>query len=425
MWCNFFVNGVMNRSITGLVALSFALALSSPVQANSKYAAIVIDGNTGKVLHSSHADAARFPASLTKIMTLYVLFDYLKKGRLSTDTKFYVTPHSAAQPPSKLGLKPGSYITVKNIIGALVTKSANDVAATVAENIAGSEKKFARLMTSKARALGMSNTTFKNASGLPNGQQVTTARDMAKLSVYIMDNFPRLSKAFKTRRFTYRGRGYKNHNGLLYTYKGTEGIKTGYTRASGFNLTSSVKRGRKHLIAVVMGGRSARSRNAEMRRLLNRNFPRAAATYKRALNQRLAALDPNAPPAPVRYTAATGTSTSWNSQKDVKPQPPAKPTLSSQARTDGKYFGRKGSAGFDIQVGAYQDRNIAVGKLAAIQTKASYVLNGHQPYIMHFEKNGVNYHRARFSGFTSRGGAVSACNQLKKKLKLACIVMAP
>jgi len=138
MWCNFFVNGIVNRSISGLAALSFALAFASPVQANSKYAAIVIDGNTGKILHSKYADAPRFPASLTKIMTLYVLFDYLKKGRLSTNTKFYVTPHSASQPPSKLGLKPGSYINVKNIIGALVTKSANDVAATVAENIAGS-----------------------------------------------------------------------------------------------------------------------------------------------------------------------------------------------------------------------------------------------------------------------------------------------
>ena len=424
MRCSFFVSGSMKKAVSGLVAASFALALSSPVLANSKYAAIVIDGNTGKVLHKSHADAPRFPASLTKIMTLYVLFDYLKKGRLSTSTKFYVTPHSAAQPPTKLGLKPGSYIKVSDIIGALVTKSANDAAATVAENIAGSEGKFARLMTRKARAIGMSNTVFKNASGLPNRNQVTTARDMAKLSVRIMNDFPRLSKAFKIRRFKYRGRGFRNHNGLLYSYKGTEGIKTGYTRASGFNLTSSVKRGRKHLIAVVMGGRSARSRNAEMRRLLNRNFPRAVATRKLPLQQRMASLDPRRPQSAIRYPATKGTSTSWNNKNAKKHTLPTA-SLRKRALGVGKYFGRKTATGYDIQIGAYQDRNIAVGKLATIQTKASNVLNGYQPYIMQFEKNGVNYHRARFAGFSSRGGASNACDHLKKKLKLACIVMAP
>ena len=417
MWCRFFVSVMMKNMVSGLLALSFVLVFSSSVWAKSKYAAIVIDGNTGKVLHSKNADAPRFPASLTKIMTLYVLFDYLKKDRLSTNTKFYVTPHAASQPPTKIGMKPGSYIKVSDIIGSLVTKSANDAAATVAENIAGSEDQFARLMTRKARAIGMNNTVFKNASGLPNRNQVTTARDMAKLSVRIMNDFPRLSKAFKIRRFKYRGRGFRNHNGLLFTYKGTEGIKTGYTRASGFNLTSSVKRGRKHLIAVVMGGRSARSRNAEMRRLLNRNFPRAVASRKLPVRQRMAALDP-------RYTAATGSSTSWNNQ-NVKKQTPPQTSLSSQALGVGKYFGRKGSEGFDIQIGAYQDRNIAVGKLATLQSKASNVLNGHQPYIMNFEKNGVNYHRARFSGFSSRGGASNACDRLKRTLNMACIVMVP
>ena len=411
---------MINKAVSAMVALSFALALFSPASANSKYAAIVIDGNTGKVLHSSRADASRFPASLTKIMTLYILFDYLKKGRLSTDTKFYVTPHSSAQPPSKLGLKPGSYIKVKNIIGALVTKSANDVAATVAENIAGSEAKFARLMTRKARTIGMSNTTFKNASGLPNKYQVTTARDMAKLSVRIMNDFPRLAKAFKTRRFKYRGKGYRNHNGLLYSYKGTEGIKTGYTRASGFNLTSSVKRGRKHLIAVVMGGKSARSRNAEMRRLLNRNFPRAVATRKLPLRQRIASIDPRRANAPARYTA----STAWTG-RDAKKQVASKTSLRTKALGVGKYFGRDNSSAYDIQVGSYQDRSIAVVKLAAIKTKASSVLNGHRPYIMHFEKNGVNYHRARFSGFDSRNRAKQACDQLKKRLNMACIPMTP
>ena len=398
--------------------------LTTAASANSKYAAIVIDGNTGKVLHSNKADAARFPASLTKIMTLYILFDYLKKGRLTKNTKFYVTPHAAAQPPSKLGLKVGSHIKIKDIIGALVTKSANDVAATVAENIAGSEAKFARMMTKKARSMGMYSTTFKNASGLPHRKQKTTARDMAKLSIRIMNDFPRLSKSFKTRKFKYGRRAYRNHNGLLYSYKGTEGIKTGYTRASGFNLTSSVKRGKKHLIAVVMGGRSARSRNAEMRRLLNKNFPRAvAANRKRSLAQRIALVDPKRASQSIRYTATT-TSSNWKN-KSAKKYVVKKPTLASKSYGLGKYARRRSESGYDIQIGAYEDRNIAVGKLSQTKVKARSLLEGHRPYIMQYEKNGTNYHRARFANFDSRGMASNACKHLKSRLKMKCIVMMP
>ena len=425
-----FVVRFFKKTVSAILAAAFAVSLSSAASAGTKYAAIVIDGNTGKVLHSRYADAPRYPASLTKIMTLYILFDYLKKGRLSTDTKFYVTPHAASRPPSKLGLKPGSYIKVKDIIGALVTKSANDVAATVAENIAGSEAKFARLMTRKARALGMSNTTYKNASGLPNPYQKTTARDMAKLSVRIMNDFPRLSRAFKTRYFKYRGRAMRNHNGLLFSYKGMEGIKTGYTRASGFNLTTSVKRGRKHLVAVVLGGKSARSRNAEMRRLLNSYFPRASAGRKLPLRQRMAAIGPNRSSSPVRYTAATpkpalAKATAYtNSSSSPAKYAVRKVSLSSRAFGIGKYSGGSNHTGFDIQIGAYQDRNIAVGKLAAIKTRAASVLDGHQPYIMQFEKNGIHYHRARFSGFSTRAAAKNVCSRLKR-LKSNCIVMIP
>jgi D-alanyl-D-alanine carboxypeptidase len=432
MSCRFSVKSALLSSlkkiVSGIVAVSFLAAFSTSASAvNKKYAAIVIDGNTGKVLHSNRADASRFPASLTKIMTLYILFDYLKKGRLTTNTKFYVTPHAAAQPPSKLGLKRGSYIKVKDIIGALVTKSANDAAATVAENIAGSEAKFARLMTRKAKSIGMNNTVFKNASGLPNKYQRTTARDMAKLSIRIMNDFPRYAKSFKTRRFKYRGRAFRNHNGLLYTYKGTEGIKTGYTRASGFNLTSSVKRGNKHLIAVVMGGRTARSRNAEMRRLLNKNFPRAVAMKrKKPLRFRMASVDPKGARQPIRYTSSTATKTSWKKRDGGKINVSQKPIMNSKSFGLGKYIGQGDTApGYDIQIGAYQDRNIAVGKLTDLKSRAASVLEGHQPYIMPFEKKGVNYHRARFAGFSSRGGAKNACTHIKKKLKLNCIVMMP
>ena len=428
MWCREFVNSMVNNALrkmlAGILALSFLLGLSATAQANPKYAAIVIDGNTGKVLHSYKADATRFPASLTKIMTLYILFDYLKKGRLTNNTKFYVTSHAAGQPPSKLGLKKGSHIRVKNIIGALVTKSANDVAATVAENIAGSEAKFARMMTRKARSLGMFNTVFKNASGLPHRAQKTTARDMAKLSMRIMNDFPRYAKSFKTRKFKYGRKAYRNHNGLLYSYKGTEGIKTGYTRASGFNLTSSVKRGKKHLIAVVMGGKSARSRNAEMRRLLNKNFPRAvASSRKNSLAQRMALLDPKRSAQSVRYTATT-TSSQWK-KKVTKKRVAQRSSPARKSYSVGKYTSRKSQSGYDIQIGAYPDRAIAVSKLSQTEAKARSVLEGHRPYIMQYQKNGTNYHRARFANFSSRSTAAMACNHLKSKLKMKCIVMMP
>lgn len=432
MWCNLLVSRKsctrLNRAFSGLLTMSLVISLvavvSAPARANSKYAAIVIDGNTGEVLHSNRADAPRYPASLTKIMTLYILFDYLKKGRLSDRTKFYVTPHAAAQPPSKLGLKAGSYIRIRDIIGALVTKSANDAAAVVAENIAGSEAKFARLMTRKARSIGMLHTVFKNASGLPHKRQKTTARDMAKLSMRIMNDFPRYARFFKTRRYKYRGRSYRNHNGLLFSYRGTEGIKTGYTRASGFNLTSSVKRGNKHLIAVVMGGKTARSRNAQMRRLLNSYFPRAVAMkQKKPIAQRIARMDPANARATRRLASAT-IATSWRKKRAAKP--PQKPaSLASRSFAIGKYTGRGERSGFDIQIGAYQDRNIAVGKLTSIRTRAASLLDGHQPYIMQFKKNGINYHRARFGGFSSRGMARDTCDSLKKKLKMNCIVMIP
>ena len=247
---------------------------------------------------------------------------------------------------------------------------------------------------------------------------------MAKLSVRIMNDFPRYSKSFKTKKFRYGRRAFRNHNGLLYSYKGTEGIKTGYTRASGFNLTSSVKRGKKHLIAVVMGGRSSRSRNAEMRRLLNKNFPRAiASSRKSSLSQRMALLDPKRASSSTRYTA-TASASHWK-KKQIERIDMKKPSLVAKSYGIGKYKSRNSQSGFDIQIGAYQDRNIAVGKLSQTETKARSVLEGHRPYIMQYEKNGTNYHRARFANFTSRSTASMACSHLKSKLKMKCIVMMP
>jgi D-alanyl-D-alanine carboxypeptidase len=237
--------------------------------------AMVVDGNSGKIIYSNNPDELRYPASITKVMTLYLLFDQLKAGRLTLNTQFKVTSHASGQAPSKLGLEPGGTIAVKNVIYALVTKSANDCAVVVAENLAGSEEAFARAMTTKARALGMTNTTFRNASGLPDSEQRTTARDLITLAGRILADFPEYAEVFRTRVFTYEGESHRNHNGLLFTYRGMEGLKTGFTQASGFNLLTSVRRENKHLLAVVLGGRSAGERNSRMRGLLNASWQKA------------------------------------------------------------------------------------------------------------------------------------------------------
>ncbi|MCH9806613.1 MAG: D-alanyl-D-alanine carboxypeptidase [Alphaproteobacteria bacterium] len=263
------------------VATAFALLCAPINQAwakskAAKYASIAYDVNTGSTLFETFGSARRYPASLTKIMTLYITFELIEQGRMSYNTLIPISAQAASQPPSKLGFKVGEHIKAIDAIKALVTKSANDVAVALAERIAGSEERFARLMTKKARELGMKNTIFKNASGLPDSEQVTTARDMIKLGVRIQDDFPRHYKLFKTRSFRYRGKRYKNHNTLLGSVDGVDGIKTGYIRASGFNLLSSVKRDGKHVVAVVFGGKTARRRNTHMRSIIARALKQAS-----------------------------------------------------------------------------------------------------------------------------------------------------
>ena len=240
--------------------------------AQAKYASFIINENTKRVYHTANADTRNYPASLTKIMTLYMIFDALKTKKISMNTKFKVSRRATRQPPSKLNLSAGSSISVKHAILALITKSANDVATVVAENLGKSERNFARLMTKKAKKLGMKRTTFKNASGLPNRGQLSTARDMATLGMAIRKNHSVFFKLFKTKSFIYKGTKYSNHNNLLGSYSGTDGIKTGYTHASGFNLVASVERNGQRIIGVVFGGKKARSRDKHMIKLLNRYF---------------------------------------------------------------------------------------------------------------------------------------------------------
>jgi D-alanyl-D-alanine carboxypeptidase len=281
---------------------SAASAPASSIVTNPQYAAIVVDANTGDVLHAANADSLRHPASLTKIMTLYLLFEQLDAGKIRLDTPLTVSAHASAQAPSKLGLKPGQTITVEDAIKALVTKSANDVAVVVAEALAGSEEDFARQMTRKARALRMSKTVYRNASGLPDDEQVTTARDQALLALAIQDRFPRYYKYFSTRTFSFRGRSMANHNRLLGRVEGVDGIKTGYIRASGFNLVTSVRRGNRHIVATVLGGKSAGQRDARMRELIEARIVEAA--VKRTVPKVAEAPLPPEAPRPVQVASA-------------------------------------------------------------------------------------------------------------------------
>lgn len=250
------------------LALAEARATSDP-----RYAGIVIDSQTGEILYAENADSRRHPASLAKMMTLYIVFEEIEAGRLSRRDLLSVSQRAARQSPSKLGLKAGSSIRVDDAIKAIAVRSANDIAVVVAEAIEGSEEAFARRMTREARALGLSSTTFTNASGLPDPRMVTSARDMALLARAVQARFPSEARVFATQSFSYNGKRYESTNKLLGKINGLDGMKTGYTRASGYNLAASVRRRGRHLIIVVMGEKSGAARDGHVAALAEEYLP--------------------------------------------------------------------------------------------------------------------------------------------------------
>jgi len=287
------------------------------------YASIVLDLNSGQVLEQTNPDSPRHPASLTKIMTLYLLFERMEAGKIKPSTELPVSEHAAAQAPSKLALKPGETITVENAIRGIVTKSANDVAVVVAEALGGSETEFGKMMTRKAYALGMTNTVYVNASGLPNDEQITTARDQAILGRAIQERFPKYYAYFSTRSFTFHGHAIRNHNKLLGAVEGVDGIKTGYTNASGFNLVTSVRRSGRHIVAAVFGGRTANWRDARMRDLISKYIRVAAlqrSTPKLDAIAQMKSEPPKAPNGPALVKTAS-----------ADPMPVSTPTPASAA----------------------------------------------------------------------------------------------
>ncbi len=395
------------------------MALLTPSQADARGrlartdSSVVMDAETGQVLSEHNADAKAYPASLTKMMTLYLAFDALERGDLTLDQSLRVSYRAARQAPSKLGLREGQMVLVRDLILGLITRSANDAAVVVAESLAGSEAAFAERMTAKARELGMASTTYRNASGLPNPGQLTTARDLANLARALYRDFPKEYAYFATEEFTYNGATYVNHNHLMRSFEGMDGIKTGYIRASGFNLAASAVRDNRRLVAVVMGGRSARARDMEMAQLLNDGFGGA--------------------PAPVVMTTAqadddvdnTNTNTLANrAQQTIAAFSPVGRAEAAPARPLRTAHLRGGVAErWSIQVGAFSDEDAAaqaghtaLSKLRARKGKGVQVIAPG-----HADKEPL--YRARIVSFSERE-ADRACRILHRK-HLACAVVAP
>lgn len=383
------------KSLFCLIALLSVVA--SPTFA-ARYASIIVDERSGTVLHAANPDSRIFPASLTKMMTLYMVFEALKSKRLTLDTKLEVSKRASRRPASKLGLKKGQTITVRDVIGTLVTKSANDAATVIAEKLGGTETRFAQIMTARARQLGMTRTTFANASGLPDRRQVSTARDMAKLAMALRRDFPKRFKLFSMRSFKYRGREHRNHNRLLAQYEGTDGIKTGYVRASGYNIVVSVERNGHRLIAAVFGGKSASKRDRHAKSLLRRTFKMLAE------NDRL--------DAPKRKLAAPNTTKPNSGSKKI--------TLARIAPAGSNEEDDISDDGWSVQVGAFvrfAPAHLAAGRAARLAPS----LRGARVVVESSASQKKRIYLSRLAGLTEKR-ANSACSTLKRK-KMACLVV--
>ena len=457
------------RTAISLMVAATLFKASAAEAATAKYSSIVIDVNTGKTMFAASPDAARYPASLTKMMTLYMLFEGLKSGKFTKSSRILISSHAANQAPSKLGVKPGQSITVETAILALVTKSANDAAAASGEFMGGSEPRFAQMMTAKARSLGMSRTTFRNASGLPDPRQVTTARDMATLGMALRQNFPQYYAYFSTRTFTYGRSRIGNHNKLLGRVAGVDGIKTGYTRASGFNLVTSVKQGNRLVVAVVMGGRTGRVRDQHMAALVQKYAPKASNSHRsesffaKLIGKQKPVPVPVAAPAveeniAMDETAAEVTVADESSAEETdvqvavaEPEAVAIPAERKQAESapqalafappapvkrpkamvaveqeaapvDPIVTASNDPKGWVIQIAAADSKSGAHKLLSDAKFKAGKALSSAEPFTQEVEKGSAKLYRARFSGFETKTAARNACAALKKQ-KISCFAL--
>lgn len=451
-----------------IVASVVAVCVFAAPALAAKYAGIVVDAKTGKVLYSEDADSLRYPASLTKMMTLYLTFEALEAGKVRKDTPVPFTKKASAEPPSKLGVRSGQTITVEQAIQALVTRSANDAATALGEFLGGSEDRFARIMTSKARALGMTRTTYRNANGLPNDDQMTTARDQARLGMALRQHFPQYYSYFSTRSFRFGKQVIGNHNRLLGNVRGVDGIKTGYTRAAGFNLVTSAQADGRSIVGVVLGGKSGGARDAQMRALVAKYMPAAsrsgsgnlvaetqdAPTLSEAQQRPVSTAAvtggsfnlPNSGPLPgARYSEETTRSVevAYAAEPKVSANPvlAAKPnTLEAQSQklaalgtnttidrqvtnsvaktvsepvTEDEVVAP--SSGWIIQIGATPDKGQAMTLLGNAKEKGGKALSAAKPFTVAVSSGSSQLYRARFGGFSSQDKAINACSALKKK----------
>jgi D-alanyl-D-alanine carboxypeptidase len=465
----------------GIAAVTATLLLQSSAFATAaadRYAGFVIDANNGKVLFSKNADEPRFPASLTKMMTLYMLFDAMKAGKVSLQTQMKVSKYAAARPPTKLRLQVGSTLSVEEAILGLVTLSANDASVVIAEHLAGSEAAFAQRMTAKARLLGMSRTTFRNANGLPNPGQTTTARDMATLGIALREHFPKQFAYFKTKSFNFRGRQINSHNRLVGKIQGVDGIKTGYINASGFNLVSSLMRDDKKIVGVVMGGATAAARDKHMADLLTKYLASASTRDGGQLVARPAPVEPrvtvaalapepsyaapNRVPLPrMRETINERIAEAYGADADAGHAiariagTPARPIVGREAlraamarpsarpgrvptanalapvppgsipggddfdpTTTGSIKAALGgpvSSPWVVQIAAMPDRDRAIEMLAEAKRRGGSALVRAEGFTEQVGNGSQALHRARFAGFQSKTEASQACAALKKQ----------
>lgn len=403
---------------------------------NVRYAAIVVDATSGEVLFARRADSPRYPASITKVMTLYLVFEALRDGRLSLEDRITISPRAASQPPSKLGLAAGQTISVDDAIRALAVRSANDIAVALAEHVGGSEARFTAQMTLRARELGMTESRFVNANGLPDSRQISSARDLAVLSRAVMRDFPQFYHYFGTRQWTYGGRTYNNTNGLLHSGEGYDGIKTGYTNASGYNLAASQVRDGKRLITVVLGGRTSRTRNDHVDELTRTGFEvfrrreagepiQIAQTFFESRGYGL----PSQPAGPVAYASLNATAAT---APEPLPEPEAPRAVLTAAaapadltevlnRTAGQTVESRPqpSGRWQVQVGAFRDQSVAESWLTEVGRRFRAQFREAEGAV----QSAAGWYRARYTGLTQEA-AEAACLAMTER-NVSCLVLRP
>lgn len=453
---------VLRPVAAAVMSMALMIATILPAEARPRFSSIVVDARTGNVISGDDVDGLRHPASLTKMMTLYVLFQDLKAGRIRLSTPLRVSRRAAGMAPSKLGLKPGSTITVEQAIKALVIKSANDAAATVAENLGGgSEAAFANRMTRVARGIGMRRSTFRNASGLPNPGQVTTSRDMATLGLRLMRDFPQYYPYFRSTSFVFKGRVIRGHNRLVGRFPGTDGIKTGYINASGYNLVTSTKRDGKRVVGVVIGARSSGARNAHMMTIIARAFPRArngntiaalAGSSKGAINpiaKTSAPVEPQVadaetlPEKDKNLMAAVAAEAAIDTKEEEQegdeaattepqvieakleaPKPETDPKkLPFAVKPAGKKSEDLALEGFTVQISSYKSKRDAQTGLSNMRAAVGKAMKDKDAYTIAVKKAGKVTYRVMIAGISEQV-AKQSCAKASKMGK-ACAVLTP